>query len=269
MAIVQVDDAVVTLIDLSDGSTFGTSNVASTNYRISSIPAGEYYYTIDAPDLGINAGYITIPDDYTPAEVSALLKTISAQLYDATVDMDITVTDTVPAALDGLTVKVANIIGHDNADGTYSFDVANNTKIPQDPAGCLIEINTEDDTYEKWKDRRIFTGVSGAFTRALNAAFEIRITFSFGGTSITGDVTNCSVRYNYTEGQSEVIPCTKLPSYFRIPTTIAHVGEIDITALLPDGYQFVAGQDTKTIATIVAGAPNICYIVCEVEAVIA
>lgn len=268
MAIVQVDDAVVTLIDLSDGTTFGTSSTASTNYRISSIPAGEYYYTINAPNMGICAGYVTIPDDYTPAEVSALLKTISKELFDENADTDITVTTTVPAALDGLTVKVANIIGKDNEDGTYSFDADNDTRIPQDPAGCLIEINTEDDTYEKWKDRRIFTGAAGDFTKALNAAFEIRISFSFGGASVTSDVDTCSVKYNYTEGQSESISCTKLSSYFRIPSTVTHTGEIEIRATLPEGYQFVTGQDTKTISTIVAGTPNVCYVVCEVEAVL-
>lgn len=268
MAIVQVDDAVVTLIDLSDGSTFGTSSTASTNYRISSIPAGEYYYTIDAPDLGIGAGYITIPDDYTPAEVSALLKTISMELFDANADTDITVTTTAPAALPGLVVKVANVIGLDNNDGTYSFDATNATRIPQDPAGCLIEINTEDDNYEKWKDRRIFTGAAADFTKALNAAFEIRISFSFGGTSITSDVDTCSVKYNYTVGQSDTIACTKVSSYYRIPSTVAHTGEIEISATLPEGYQFVTGQDTKTISTIVAGTPNVCYIVCEVEAVL-
>jgi hypothetical protein len=260
MATINVDDATVKIYRVSDNTLIDTSTTSGDNYLLEDLRAGNYYYHIDAPDLGNHIDFISIPNDYNAQDKIDLLKSISVELFEASPDMDITVTNKTPAAVAGLTVKIDNIVGTDETGGVYSFTALDTTKVPQNPAGCLVQINTSNNSYEKWKDRRIFDETDGSFAHTLADAFELRVQFRVGALNVTNDIDFCVIRYNYSIGQSLNITIDKTSGiYFKLGSNVAHTGEIVIIPTLPQGLIFSSGENIKsfTHTDIVNGVINV------------
>jgi hypothetical protein len=232
-------DATIKLYTLG-GIEFDSVTSTSNTYVVPDIPKGDYYYEITKAGKGTIIDFIEIPEDYTPTEASALLKTLELNMYDASPETTILVTNRADETIEGLKVKVANILLTEDSVGTHISSV-----IPQ--TDCFVEVNTTTGSYEKYKNKFTFPIADNELTVSLFSPFSIKFNFVEDGFAIPGSVLNLKVKYKYNNGEfSDIIDVNNTTK--TIPSTIAHQGVIRIHSVtLPANVSLVNANADYTV----------------------